>query len=150
MSYNHFPSKEALAVIALERYGSSLRLEDLRDSSVYPLIRLRRHFEFLRDGQLDQQFLRGCLFGDFANEISDHSEIIREALREGFAFWAECLTCAVADAQAAGQVSAGQDPATLAAFLLNAWEGTLISSRTERSAKAFKPFFDTVFGVLLR
>ncbi|MEU3186668.1 TetR/AcrR family transcriptional regulator [Streptomyces sp. NPDC006923] len=148
--YNHFPSKEALAVVALERYGSGLRLDELKEPTVDPLVRLRRHFEFLRDAQLDQQFLQGCLFGDFANEISDHSETIRKAIQVGFAYWTECLTAAVADAQAAGQVSAGQDPSTLAAFLLNAWEGTLISSRTERSARAFKPFFDTVFGVLLR
>jgi TetR/AcrR family transcriptional regulator, transcriptional repressor for nem operon len=148
--YNHFPSKEALAVVALERYGSGLRLEDLKDSSVDPLVRLRTHFEFLRDAQLDQEFLRGCLFGDFANEISDHSETLRAAVRTGLNYWRDCLIAAITDAQAAGQVSTAQDPATLAAFLLSAWEGTLISSRTERSTEAFAPFFDIAFGALLR
>src|SRR5260370_32402330 len=46
--YNHFDSKEALAVVALERYAERRRLEDLADRSVAPLARLRRHFELLR------------------------------------------------------------------------------------------------------
>ncbi|WP_052489446.1 TetR/AcrR family transcriptional regulator [Streptomyces sp. 150FB] len=46
---NHFESKEALAVVALERYGVSRRLGGLADADVDPLLRLRRHFEFLRD-----------------------------------------------------------------------------------------------------
>src|SRR5260221_74488 len=46
--YNHFDSKEALAVVALERYAERRRLEDLADRSVAPLARLPGHFELLR------------------------------------------------------------------------------------------------------
>src|SRR5712691_5317906 len=46
--YNHFDSKEALAVVALERYAESRGIEDLADRSVAPLARLRGHFELLR------------------------------------------------------------------------------------------------------
>ncbi len=42
--YNHFDSKEALAVVALERYWESRGIEDLADRSVAPLARLRGHF----------------------------------------------------------------------------------------------------------
>jgi len=46
--YNHFGSKEALAVVALQRYAERRRLEDLADPSAGPLARLRSHFELLR------------------------------------------------------------------------------------------------------
>lgn len=148
--YNHFPSKEALAVVALERYGTRRGFAELRDTSVDPLVRLRAHFEFLRDEQLDMGFSRGCLVGAFATEIGDHSEMIREAVRGGLDEWSEALATAVSAAQAAGQVSESLDADSAARFMLNAWEGTLISARTDRSVKAFKPFFDMVFGGLLR
>ncbi|WP_329455072.1 TetR/AcrR family transcriptional regulator [Streptomyces sp. NBC_01497] len=148
--YNHFPSKEALAVVALERYGTGRGLDALTDASVDPLVRLREHFEFLRDEHLDLGFSRGCLIGTFATDIADHSDTIREAVRVSLERWSEALTTALAQARAAGLLDVALDPATTARFLLNAWEGTLISSRTERSAKAFRPFFDLVFGVLLR
>src|SRR4051794_27714177 len=35
--YNHFDSKEALALVALERYGESLRMRMLTDTGVEPL-----------------------------------------------------------------------------------------------------------------
>jgi TetR/AcrR family transcriptional repressor of nem operon len=148
--YNHFASKEDLAVVALERYGTTRRLAALRDESVDPLVRLRAHFEFLRDEQLDFGFSRGCLVGDFATEIADHSLTIREAVNRSFEHWRAALATAVAQSQDAGQVGTAVAPETLAEFILNAWEGTLLSARTSRSSKAFEAFFDTVFGMLLR
>lgn len=148
--YNHFASKEALAVVALERYGTTRRIAELRDESVDPLVRLRAHFEFLRDEQVDFGFSHGCLVGDFATEIADHSDIIRAAVLQGFENWGDALAAAVAQAQETGQVAAGLDARELAKFMLDAWEGTLLSARTARSAKAFTSFFDIVFGVLLR
>jgi hypothetical protein len=51
------------------------------ESSVDPLLRLRRHFDFLRDEILGYDFGRGCLIGDSGTESADHSEPIREAVR---------------------------------------------------------------------
>ncbi|MGW7267714.1 TetR family transcriptional regulator C-terminal domain-containing protein [Streptomyces sp. NPDC054842] len=148
--YNHFESKEALAVVALERYGASRRLDMLADGSVAPLARVRRHFEFLRDENLDAGFARGCMVGDMAVEVADHSEAVRASVLESFSYWREALAGAILDAQEAGEVSKAQDAATLAAFVLNAWEGTLIATRTDRSAKPFESFFTIVFGAVLR
>ncbi|MGW1888543.1 TetR family transcriptional regulator C-terminal domain-containing protein [Streptomyces sp. NPDC001970] len=148
--YNHFDSKEALAVVALERYGASRRLGSLRDGSVAPLTRLRRHFEFLRDENIDTEFSRGCLVGDLAVEVADHSEAVRESVRASLEAWADALAFAIADAQEAGEVSKALEASTLARFVLNAWEGALISARADRSAKAFEAFFTVVFGLILR
>ncbi|GGX94292.1 TetR/AcrR family transcriptional regulator [Streptomyces fructofermentans] len=148
--YNHFESKEALAIVALERYGERRRFDMLRDESVAPLARLRQHFEFLRDENLDAGFTRGCMVGDLAVEVADHSEAVRAAVLTGFTYWREALTEAISAAQEAGDVSKAQEAATLASFVLNAWEGTLIATRTDRSARPFESFFTVVFGVILR
>jgi TetR/AcrR family transcriptional regulator, transcriptional repressor for nem operon len=147
--YNHFESKEALAVVALERYGESIRLSELSDTAVDPLLRLRQHFEFLRDENTSRDFTRGCLIGGFGTEVADHSDIIREAVRLSLESWAKALAAPIAQAQESGQVAAATDAKTLARFILNAWEGTLISARSARTEGSYEAFFDIVFGTLL-
>jgi TetR/AcrR family transcriptional regulator, transcriptional repressor for nem operon len=147
--YNHFESKEALAVVALERYGESMRLPELTDASVDPLLRLRQHFEFLRDENTGRDFTRGCLVAGFGTEMADHSGLIREGVRLSFETWARAIEAPIAQAQESGQVAAAADAKTLARFVLNAWEGTLISARSDRSEESYEVFFDMVFGTLL-
>lgn len=147
--YNHFDSKEALAVVALERYGAACRMEDLADSDVEPLTRLRRHFEFLRDETVRHEFTRGCLVGNFAAEIADRSDVIRAGVRQSFQQWAALITAALTEARHAGSVRPDLDPETTARFLLSAWEGTLVMARADRSANAFDSFFTVAFDTLL-
>jgi TetR/AcrR family transcriptional repressor of nem operon len=147
--YNHFASKEALAVVALERYGATRRLAELADSSVPGLQRLREHFTFLREENEARDYTRGCLIGDFGTEIADHSPVIRAAVEDSLRRWGDTIAGAVADAQREGTVSGAIDPKVTARFILAAWEGTLIAMRAERSSAAFDDFFQVVFGSLL-
>jgi TetR/AcrR family transcriptional repressor of nem operon len=146
--YNHFDSKEALAIVALERYGDGRRLEDLTDSSVPPVQRLRSHFEFLRDEVVRYEYHRGCLYGNFGNEIVDHRDAIRDAVRHSLDKWASLIATTLVAAQRAGTIRADVDPEVTAGFLVNAWEGTLIRARTDRSPAAFDAFF-SMFDTLL-
>ncbi|WP_436532900.1 TetR family transcriptional regulator C-terminal domain-containing protein [Actinoplanes sp. HUAS TT8] len=148
--YNHFPSKEAMAVEALAAYGATLGLEELADESVAPLDRLRAHFELLAGQAREREFARGCLFGNLTADVADHSPLIRGHLEQGFDDWAALITGAIAQAQRDGVVAAGLDAATTARFVLNAWEGALLGARAARSEESFAAFFTTVFDVLLR
>jgi TetR/AcrR family transcriptional repressor of nem operon len=148
--YNHFESKEALAVIALERYGATRGLAALGDTNVPPLARLRRHFEALRDENLGYGFGRGCLIGDLATEVADHSEAVRKAVQDSLRLWCEALSGTIAEAQQTGEVTKALEADTIARFILSAWEGALISARSDKSAKSFEAFFSVVFGVVLR
>jgi TetR/AcrR family transcriptional repressor of nem operon len=148
--YNHFESKESLADVALVRYGESRRLAELADQTVEPLARLRAHFEFLRsETERRYDYKRGCMFGNFGAEITDHSDGLRDTVRQSFQAWAEAIAGPLAEARDAGAVRADLDPAKTARFLLSAWEGTLISARVDRGAEAFDAFFDTVFETIL-
>ena len=147
--YNHFDSKEALAVVALERYWESRGIEDLADRSVAPLARLRGHFELLRAKMEGHEFTRGCLIGNFGAEVADHSDVLRAAVGQSLARWVELITEVLSEAQQAGSIRSGLDPQATARFVLSAWEGTLILARADRSGAAFDSFFDLVFGTLL-
>jgi len=147
--YNHFDSKEALAVVALERYRESRGMEDLADRSVAPLARLRGHFESLRARTEGHGFTRGCLIGNFGAEVADHSDVLRAAVGQSLARWVELITEVLSEAQQAGSIRSGLDPQATARFVLSAWEGTLILARADRSGAAFDSFFDLVFGTLL-
>jgi TetR/AcrR family transcriptional repressor of nem operon len=147
--YNHFDSKEALAVVALQRYGSTRRLAELGEKSVPALQRLRQHFEFLRQENEARDYTRGCLIGDFGTEIADHSDLIRDAVKTSLSTWSAAVAGAIADGQRAGAIRSGIDPLVTARFVLAAWEGTLIAIRAEKSSTAFDDFFEIAFGSLL-
>jgi TetR/AcrR family transcriptional repressor of nem operon len=145
--YNHFESKEALATVALERYGESRRLQDLTDPALSPVERIRQHFEFLRDELPD--FARGCMFGNFSAEIVDHSEPVRLRVKGSFAEWSARLADAIAEGQRAGEIKASLDPQRTARYLTSAWEGTLLEARADKSGDAFETFFSVTFDALL-
>ena len=101
--YNHFASKEALGAEIVERYArENSRRKALRDKTLLPLERLRRHFAGLNQMYADLEYGRGCLLGNFSAELADHSPLIRERLAALFDLWTKDIEDAVRDAQADG------------------------------------------------
>ncbi|MDC0714507.1 TetR family transcriptional regulator C-terminal domain-containing protein [Stigmatella sp. ncwal1] len=149
--YNHFESKEALGVEVVERYwrSSNSRLSLLRDSSIVPLERLRRCFTSQVEALIEWNYERGCLLGNLAAEMSDHSQLIRERVAVAFAEWSRELEKVIQQAQAAGEISASMAPAALAVFLINAWEGAVLRSRVDRSRAALDAFMSITFDKVL-
>jgi TetR/AcrR family transcriptional regulator, transcriptional repressor for nem operon len=148
--YNHFASKEALGAEIVERYArDNSRREALRDKTLAPLERLRRHFAGLNQMYADLEYGRGCLLGNFSAELADHSPLIRERLAGLSASWTKDIENAVGDAQADGSVSTKSNPADLAAFLLDAYEGALLRARVEKSGAPLDRFIEVAFARLL-
>jgi TetR/AcrR family transcriptional regulator, transcriptional repressor for nem operon len=148
--YNHFASKEALGAEIVERYArESPRRKVLKDKTLPPLERLRRHFAGLNEMNCDLGYERGCLLGNFSAELADHSPLIRERLAALSASWTTEIEDAVRDAQADGAISTTTDPADLAAFLLDAYEGALLRARVEKSGAALDRFLAMTFARLL-
>jgi TetR/AcrR family transcriptional regulator, transcriptional repressor for nem operon len=148
--YNHFASKEALALVVMERYGETRRVPELADRTVAPLARLRAHFEFLAGDIEKFGYERGCVFGNFSTEAADHSPALREGLVTAFATWSAAVADTIREAQADGSVTARQDPEVLGRFVVNAWEGAIVGERAAKDGSSFAAFFTIVFGTLLR
>ena len=148
--YNHFESKEALGAEIVQRYGAdTTRRQVLLDKSLPALKRLHGHFEGLNERFAKSKFERGCLLGNFSAELSNQSDIIRRELAELYARWSRDIELAIADGQAEGTIPRDRDPAEIAAFLLDAYEGALLRARAERSRAPFDRFMQFAFERIL-
>jgi TetR/AcrR family transcriptional repressor of nem operon len=148
--YNHFESKEALGAEVVERYGAdTARRQLLLDESQPALKRLRGHFERLNKVFVKSKFERGCLLGNFSAELSNQSPVIRRELAELYQRWSRDIELAIADGQAEGAIARDKNPAEIAAFLLDAYEGALLRARVERSRVPFDRFMHFAFDRIL-
>src|ERR1700756_1105431 len=82
--YNHFKSKEALALEVLDQYRAGNHFDLLSEDGPAPIARLQAHFEFLAERLEGWKFTRGCLLGNFAAETADTNPALRDALPIAF------------------------------------------------------------------
>jgi TetR/AcrR family transcriptional regulator, transcriptional repressor for nem operon len=148
--YNHFESKEDLALEAIERYREAGLHKSLGESNRSPIKRLKEYFAFLAKAFTDSGNSKGCLFGNLANEMADHSPVIRERLKSIFASWTQAIASVVREGQMAGEITSPRKAEQLAGFLLSAWEGTLVRARCTKDLSPLKDFNEVVFSALLK
>ena len=149
--YNHFASKDALGAEIVQVYAAKaeVRLRLLQDSSVPPLVRLRTYFEGLNEIGAASNYARGCLLGNFSTELSAQSPAIRDCLRAVFTDWTAAVAIVIAEAQGAGVVPKTIAAASLAGFLIDAWEGAVMRSKLERSRPPLDAFLTVAFAKIL-
>ena len=149
--YNHFESKEDLGAEVVLRYleSSNKTQAVLRDPKLSPYARLRKYFEGLVQVAEKNEFCGGCLLGNFGAELSDQSEMIRVRVSKGFSTWSASIAGVIAEAQAQGQISKDLPASTLAAFVLNGWEGALIRARVDKSKAPLEQFVKVTFAKTL-
>jgi TetR/AcrR family transcriptional repressor of nem operon len=144
--YNHFTSKEELALEALQVYVSQHGIEILRDAR---LERLRRHFRANWKIVRDRNYRAGCFLGSLSSEISDSHEGARAEFARYFHLWSDAIATVIGEVHASGGVNSTVDPAVLARYVLNAWQGTLVRVKVVKSEEPFKDFLAITFGVIL-
>lgn len=146
--YNHFRSKEQLAVEALDLYQTSLDPARLRDSSVPPLKRLRDHFEWMIAALEAKDFRNGCLMGGLAAFIDEDQPLIRQAVGAAYTDTTAAIAAVLGEAKGRGEIAGNVDLTEIAAVIFDAWEGTLLRARIE-GRHAFEAFLSVIFGRLI-
>lgn len=146
--YNHFKSKEDLAVEIIDRYVSAAPNSYLLNTSIAPIKRLKQYFAQLTQSFVESGYRQGCLLGNFANELADHSPIVREKLKLVFDQWTEMLAQVIKEGQAHGDISSSEKPQLLAGFLLSAYEGTLLRARVANDPGVLREFNTIAFKQL--
>jgi TetR/AcrR family transcriptional regulator, transcriptional repressor for nem operon len=143
--YNHFKSKEALAVEILIEYGKgSTDRSILTNPQVPALRRLKMHF-----AALNEYFSRcndGCLVGKFMAEVSSDTPKIHDTLLRVLKGWGEQIASAIADGQEQGSIRKDVKADDLARFLIDSYEGTILRTRVDNSPRALKYFVKVVFS----
>ena len=150
---NHFASKEAFGLEVIDLYYANSRKtiqETLRNETLSPLARLTAWFDAHRARIEKNEMRRGCLFGNFTAEASDHSEAIREKLAGIFGeieqAVADCLRAAVK----AGEAPAKLDCDDLAAFIVTSLQGANLLARAQRSTAPVERLKRVVLERLLK
>ncbi|WP_339805523.1 TetR family transcriptional regulator C-terminal domain-containing protein [uncultured Marinobacter sp.] len=139
--YNHFESKEALAMEALELFwtGGDSRRAILSDKSIDPVERLRLHFQKLTKLLASNNYEIGCLIGNFSSEMARHPEF-QERLARIYRDWSLVIERCIDEISTAGRLRIQAKPGILAGFLVSAWEGAVLRAKVERNGAAFEEF----------
>jgi TetR/AcrR family transcriptional regulator, transcriptional repressor for nem operon len=150
--YHHFGSKEDFASAALERYATREREHAaaiLNDATTSPLKRLRHYFGDLVKIYGQKGAIPGCMMGRFSLEIAAESPPLRKRISASFDHWQHTIASIIQQGIAEKEFSVETDPESLAAFLLNSWEGALLRSQAEKSNAPLETFMRYVFDGLL-
>ena len=146
--YTHFASKEQFGAEVLGRYWESRASRAtaiLGDESRSPRERLRAYFA----AKISARSGNGCLIGNFSAELAADSRLVRDRLSSVFAAWTNLLSTCISEAQAANEVRPGLDPDTIAAFLIDGFEGAVLRAKVDRDPAALERFNAIVFSLIL-
>ncbi len=142
--YNHFKSKESLAIAAVELYvAEGLKTLPL-EGPPSALKRLRTHFETLVDRQ-KSDVRNGCLLANFSAEVSEQHPKLRSALEDGVNAWCKAVATVIRQAQAEGEIPRQPKAELLARFVFNAWEGATVRMKVTQSTQPLEDFFAITF-----
>jgi TetR/AcrR family transcriptional repressor of nem operon len=147
--YNHFASKDALAIEALQQYQARSVWRTTDDADLPPLTRLRNRFLGMRGVLEERGFTRGCLIGNMGTELADINPGISAEVRASLDFRSAAATELLRAAQQSGDLAAHHSPDVLGPFLIDAWEGVVLRTKVSKSADAMDGFFavlDQLFG----
>lgn len=141
--YYFFPSKEAFVCAVLDAYAEQYRdsLAALLDNpSQRPLQRLEAYFDALEGELRREQPVGGCLYGVIAQTLAMRGEPLRTKVRTCFTLWEDRLAKVMTEAEAEGDLAPGVTAIDAAAFLIDAYEGTLIRMKAEGSFQPYERF----------
>lgn len=150
--YSYFPSKERFAVAVLRRYWEPIDREllpGLTDTAHAPRERLVHFFRALGDEHEAQGFLLGCFVGRASLELAGSSDVARAELAAILDQWDTAVAGCISEAQRAGQVRRGADPAALAAVVVEAWQGAVLRGKIDRTRLAYDRFENLTLPALL-
>lgn len=148
--YNHFASKEELGAAVVEQYTLRVakRRAVLADASLTPLERIRRYFEAMVAAP-KYPGAPGCLLGNFGAELSNQSPAIRDRVSAAFEEWSLALAGVIEEAQTAGELKQDVPAKSIAAFLIDAWEGAVLRAKVEQSRAPLEAFMAMTFARIL-
>jgi TetR/AcrR family transcriptional regulator, transcriptional repressor for nem operon len=145
--YNHFDSKEELALEALRRYIASYPIDALATGEGKPLRRLRASFEATSERTVERGVTCGCMLGNFSTELV--GEPIAAMVAAALTHWSEAVSAVLRQAQEAGELDRDLDPEELGPYLVDAYEGAVSRAKLAGDRAPMDAFIATTFDTLL-
>jgi TetR/AcrR family transcriptional regulator, transcriptional repressor for nem operon len=147
--YNHFASKEELALEALSAYVDVLEIASLADPGQgSPRARIDAHLAHIVELGLSAFAERGCMLANLAGEVPAHSPVVAAAVGAYLEAWAADLTRLIDAAKDAGELTTDQPSADLAELIVTAFEGGSVKAKATSSVEPIRSFQRTVGRLL--
>jgi TetR/AcrR family transcriptional regulator, transcriptional repressor for nem operon len=148
--YTYFKSKEDFAIAAIEMVAAERILATKRlisDRNIPPLERLKSFFESSVPG-CDSNLNGGCFIGNMCQEMSDSSEAIRIKVRQMMRNKTQMVEDLLEEARIDGSLKSAVSANSLAEFLFNAWEGTLMRMKATKCREPLDAFLVALPSIL--
>ena len=150
---NHFASKEAFALEALDLYHArscKMMRETLGNETLSPLGRIRAYIEMYRSLFRQRGCRHGCLCGNLVAGASDQSEPLRKRTREIFEDLQRRIVNCLKAAVKAGEVSDPMKYDEVANFIIGGLQGALLLGKSSRDVLPLEQFERVLFARILR
>ena len=136
--YNYFKSKEELAIAASDVfYSVVLGLLDVENTSS-PVGRLRKFFRLTLKEMQRYNYVRGCLVGNFASEITSATPALKQRIAEHLDEATRRVSVLITQAQETGEIDSSLPTKDLSRFILNSLYGAIFRSKTDGSKQPMK------------
>lgn len=146
--YHHFRSKEDFALAVIDRYMVEVHQgldQTLGDTSLPPLVRVRRFFETTGEKYRSDGYL-GCMLGGLGQELSGVHPVFQRRIEDCLSQIAGRVAECFEEARANGDIAADSDPRSMADLMVDCWEGAALRSRLQRNDVPLRSMLDFYFG----
>lgn len=134
---NHFSSKEAFGLEALDRYHQSSKEaveRILGDNSRSIRERLDLYFDYIVNELLGPD-LTGCLVGNLCAEVTNQSDVLRVRLADILEDMRVAFMAFLHEGVASGELRADLDVGKACGFIYSSIQGAILVSKALRSAE---------------
>jgi len=141
--YNHFESKQAFVIEAIEKLAGESILSSkavLEAEGVSPKQRLLNFFDAGHQHMKEDSFNGGCLVGNICLEMADENPEIRESANAIMERYIVLIANCLKAAQEAGELSKELNSSQLAEFIHCAWEGAMMRMKGCRDCSPYMAF----------
>lgn len=137
--YYYFSSKEELGGAVVDQLLSQRLLDEVNYTVARnPIRQILDMFQRVEKELVENGCKGGCLFGNFALEVSDHYDGLRKKLEKAFLRWELQVEGILESGKRGGIFHATLNPKTAACFIVATLEGAILLSKVRRDPRAFR------------
>lgn len=132
--FHYFPAKEELGLAALcEGFECrQAQISQCFEGHKDPIKAVAGLFDEAIETMRRSHCSKGCFIGNFAQEISDHSERLRQKLSECFNCWTESTASLIESAKGEGYFRKELNPRQIAGAIVALFEGAILVSKAQK------------------
>ena len=141
--YHYFKNKDDFGLQVIQHYDQYFCAKLRRcfnSDPEYPINGLKLFIDEAVEGMEKYRFTRGCLIGNFGQEMPILSENFKQPLADCLQHWTDLLANNLKQAQTLGHIAISANCDELAEFFWIGWEGAILSAKVMQSELPMRKF----------